>query len=349
MGFSWYNQFDLGLRGSYTLGNQIVSRTHRRITVSAELASAAERDAAALALAGSIVSLYYGWHYDQARLQLVNERLTTLNQAAKIYQARANAQIARVEDERTVEIEQLETREQQSELEDSADLRRVALAALVGCAPQTLPPFTVQALPVLTQALPANASLDLIARRADIIAARWRVEATLGERDSARRKFYPDISLSALLGFSSLHIGQLLGAATATPLFATALHLPIFDGGALRARYATSQAQLTAVVAQYQGTIVAAAREVNTQLATRSHDFAHLSVLAQEVAAADSLRGAAMQRANAGLTDARPVFTATVHWLRLREALLVGEYTHLGTELALIRALGGGYHTDLKL
>ena len=63
-------------------------------------------------------------------------------------------------------------------LEGSAKLRVVALAALIGRSISDLPPLDAEAAcPSFPAALPDNVKIDLISRRADITASRWRVEA----------------------------------------------------------------------------------------------------------------------------------------------------------------------------
>ena len=49
--------------------------------------------------------------------------------------------------------------------------------------------------------------MDLLGRRADVVAARWRVEAATRDVDNAKTLFYPNINLSGLIGLQSLGIG----------------------------------------------------------------------------------------------------------------------------------------------
>jgi outer membrane protein TolC len=59
-------------------------------------------------------------------------------------------------------------------------------------------------------AVAANMPADLLGRRADIAAARWRVEASSKDVVNAKTQFYPNINLVAFAGFSSIGLGSLL-------------------------------------------------------------------------------------------------------------------------------------------
>jgi multidrug efflux system outer membrane protein len=194
--------------------------------------------------------------------------------------------------------------------------------------------------------LPENARLDLLARRPDIAAARWQVEAALHNREEARSDFYPDVSFKALLGVTSRDLGVLLEAGSAAHSIGAAVHLPLFDGGALRAAYARSNAELDAAVASYRASVIAAAREVNSQLVARATLEQEAALREQAVLAAETLRASATARATAGLSDERPVISVALQSLALRDAAAQTRLARLNAELELIRALGGGYRME---
>jgi len=346
LGFHWYNQFDLGLQGSYTLGKSPRHRSATLAMLDAQHAAAAERDAAALALAGDIVQTYYGWQSDQRRLDLAVQRVAAATEQESIARAQVNAGIVRDEESRRAELDTLAARDEQREVEISAQLRLITLAALLGDAPGELPALTVQPWPDLQTGLPENATLDLLARRPDIAAARWQVESALQHREAARSDFYPDVSFKALLGVSSLELGTLLETGSAAHAVAAAVHLPLFDGGALRAAYARSNAELDGAVAGYRASVISAAREVNTQLAARATLEQEAALRAQAVLAAEALHASAAARATAGLSDERPVISAELQLLAQRDAATQAQLSRLHAELELIRALGGGYRME---
>jgi len=346
LGFHWYNQFDLGLQGSYTLGKSPRHRSATLAMLDAQHAATAERDAVALTLAGDIIQTYYGWQSDQLRLELAVQRVAAATELESILGAQVAAGIVRDEESRRAELDTLATRDEQREVEISAQLRLITLAALLGDAPAELPALTVQPWPDLKSGLPENATLDLLARRPDIAAARWQVESALQHREAARSDFYPDVSFKALLGVTSLELGSLLESGSAAHSLGAAVHLPLFDGGALRAAYARRNAELDGAVAGYRSSVVGAAREVNTQLAARATLEQLIALRAQAVLAAEALHASAAARATAGLSDERPVISATLLVLARRDAAAQAQLSRLSAELELIRALGGGYRME---
>jgi multidrug efflux system outer membrane protein len=346
LGFNWYNQFDLGLQGTYSLGQLPRHRNASLAMLDEQHAAAAERDAVALALAGDIVQTYYGWQSDQQRLQLALQRVAAATEQESIARARVGAGIARDEELQQADLDTLAARDEQRAVEISAQLRLITLAALLGDAPTDLPALTVQPWPDPQAGLPENATLDLLARRPDIAAARWQVESGLQHREAARHDFYPDVSFKALLGVTSLDMGTLLEAGSAAHAFTAAVHLPLFDGGALRAAYARRNAELDGAIASYRAAVIAAAREVNTQLAARATLEQESALRAQQVLAAESLRASAAARAAAGVSDERPVISAALQLLAQRDAAAQTQLSRLNAELELIRALGGGYRME---
>jgi multidrug efflux system outer membrane protein len=225
----------------------------------------------------------------------------------------------------------------------------VAIAALVGRSIGELPPLTVKPLPSIPGALPDDVKIDLIARRADITASRWRVEAAEKSLASARADFFPDVTVNALLGVSSLDVGKLLEYGSRVPQVSAAIHLPIFDGGRLKARYGGAQAAIDSAVSSYQDTVVSAARDVATQATTRAQLEAERLQRAKQVEAALRMTHTAAARVRQGITDARSELMATESWLDQRDALMQLDSAALSTDIALQRALGGGYESPQKL
>ncbi len=95
-------------------------------------------------------------------------------------------------------------------------------------------------------ALPDNLPADLVARRADIVAARWQVEAAMHDVKEAKAEFFPDVNLAAAFGFDAFGWGRFLQASSRQMQFGPAIHLPIFDAGALRSQLKSRYADFDA-------------------------------------------------------------------------------------------------------
>jgi multidrug efflux system outer membrane protein len=151
------------------------------------------------------------------------------------------------------------------------------------------------------------------------------------------------MSIKALAGVESLDVGKLLEYGSRVPLIQGAIHLPIFDAGRLKAQYGGAQAAIDAAVSTYNDTVISAARDVATQATTREQIQAQRDQRAQQVEAAQRLKETAAARVRQQVADSRTVLTATESWIDQRDALLQLDAAALSADVALQRALGGGY------
>jgi outer membrane protein, multidrug efflux system len=348
LGFHWYNLNDLGLQASYTFDWWGKQRDAVEAAMDQAHAAHADRTAAALMLASSVADTYFGWQSDQSRLALALERESTVVREGSIMAARIRADLESADEAQRADANLAAVRERIADLEGSARLRIVALSALVGRPADDLPAMIARPLPAVGNGLPDDVKIDLIARRADLTASRWRVEAAQKDRDSARAEFFPDVSINALIGVQSVDLGKLLQYNSRVPAVTAAIHLPIFDRGRLKARYGASQAAIDAAVAGYQDTMVSAARDVATQATARAQIAAQRAQRLIEVQAAERLKSSAAARVRQGVTDSRTELAATESWIEQRDELLQLDSAAVSSDIGLQRALGGGYLRNEK-
>jgi outer membrane protein, multidrug efflux system len=349
LGFTWYNQFDLGLQASYTFDWWGKQRDAVESAMDQAHAAQADRSAAALMLASSIADTYFGWQSDENRLLLLKEKETAVEQEAKLTAARVRAELDSDYEIHKSDLAVAAAREQMAALEGSAKLRVIALAALVGRSISELPALIVKPLPAFPGALPDDVKIDLVSRRADITASRWRVQAAEKSLASARAEFFPDVTVNALVGLSSLDIGNLLEYGSRVPQVGAAIHLPIFDAGRLKARYGGAQAAIDSAVSSYQDAVISAARDVATQATTLAQIDAQRRQRAKQIEAALLIKLGAAARVRQGIIDARSELTATESWIDQRDAMMQLDSASLSADIALQRALGGGYESRQKL
>lgn len=343
LGFTWYNQADLGAQLRYDFDWWGKKRAGIDAALDQAHATRAQRSAAALALQYAVADTYFGWQADQARLALATQLLAAQQRLAKIAGLRVRQGVDLPDTLETAAAQLAGVRQLRIGLQGSASIQRVALASLLGVAPDKLPPLKPRPLPSVTRGLPANARLDLIARRPDIAASRWQVEAALRNTDVARAQFFPDLGITAMAGLSSIDLGKLLTAGSRTFAFSPALHLPIFEGGQLQANYGLSQAQLDSAIAEYNRTVLTAAREVSTQALSADNIAARRHEQAAAISADEQLLRSAKARERQGVRDARESLTAQAQLLQQRDDATQLQAQAVSTDLALIKALGGGY------
>ncbi|HET7792487.1 MAG TPA: efflux transporter outer membrane subunit [Rhizobacter sp.] len=230
-------------------------------------------------------------------------------------------------------------------LEEQITLTRHALAALTAQAPQALDQLTPQLTAVQAVPLPASVPADLLGRRADISAARWRVEAATSDVAVARAQFYPNINLVAFAGVSSIGLDRLFRSTSEQYGVGPAIRLPIFDSGRLRANLRGRSADLDAAVETYNATVIDAVRDVADQITSLQSIARQQTEQAAAQVAAEAAYDLAVQRYKAGLGTYLTVLNAESNVLTQRRAATELKTRAVDTQVALIRALGGGYTT----
>jgi multidrug efflux system outer membrane protein len=162
---------------------------------------------------------------------------------------------------------------------------------------------------------------------------------------AARAEFYPDVSINALLGVQSVDVAKLLRYGSRVPEIGAALHLPLFDEGRLRAEYGAARASIDAAISTYQDTVVTAAREVASEATTLAQLEAQRDQRLLEVSAARRIMDSQTARVAQGLADARAELDAEQTLIEQRDALLQLDGAKISADVALKRALGGGYQS----
>ncbi|HEX7815447.1 efflux transporter outer membrane subunit [Dyella sp.] len=311
-------------------------------------AAQAERATVASSLQYNIAATYFDWQATQARLGVAHEAEATAGAYRDLVNKRVHAGLDDPQMLDTADAQLAQQRRATVMLEGIASLDLAQIAALAGVSPQELGALSPRPLPQPDAELPPDARLGLIARRPDIVAARWQIEAASRGIDQARAAYYPDISLSALAAY--LRIYPNLGSGERTDLtignIGPSVQLPIYSGGRLRAQFESSQAQLDSAVASYNHTVVQAAHDVAQQVLTLRQIDAARHQQDQELAARSQLAARADKRRRQGIDDDRQYLSGLLQVDQQRDTQLQLKSQMLSTDLSLIHALGGGYRAD---
>lgn len=311
-------------------------------------ARAAEADvlAARTLLASQVVRNWLQLSRLQDQLAVAERALAQRGEQLTLVRDRVNAGLDTRLELRQAEGGLPEARQQIEALREQMALGRNALAALVAQPLAQLdlgaPTLSALQLPAMPAVLPA----DLLGRRADVQAARWRVEASGQDLRSARAQFYPNINLNAFAGLSSIGLGNLMQAGSLQWGIGPALRLPIFDAGRLRANLQVKTADLDAAVESYNQAVIDAVREVADQLASARSIGVQQREQRAAQQAAEGAYDIAVQRYRAGLGNYLNVLTAESSVLAQRRLQVDLQARALDVQAQLARALGGGAVLD---
>jgi NodT family efflux transporter outer membrane factor (OMF) lipoprotein len=193
--------------------------------------------------------------------------------------------------------------------------------------------------------LPSNLPAELLGRRPDVVASRLRVEAAAQRIDQAKAGFYPNVDLRALVGLESLGLHNLLLGGSSFGAVGPAVSLPVFDGGRLRAQYRGAETDYAEAVAIYDGTLTQALREVADASASSRALSTRLERSRAAEADARTAWTIAGNRYRGGLATYLDVLTAEDALIQSHREVALLEARAFTLDIALIRALGGGYHS----
>jgi len=305
-------------------------------------AASIDAQAARVLLASQVARTYVQWARLQDQLTVAERTLAQRQALFDLVRERVAAGVDTELELRQSQGALPESRQQIEAVKEQIALTRNALAALAGVSVQELP---AQA-PTLAglQALPQAPSItaDWIGHRADVTAARWRVEAGLGNVELAKAQFYPNVNLVAFAGLSSLGLDHLFTSGAQQYGVGPAINLPIFNGGRLRSQLGVRTADLDTAVASYNATVLDAVRDVADQIASSQSVQRQQQEQQAAQQAAESAYAIAVQRYEGGLGNYLQVLSAETAVLNQRRQAVDLGARRIDTQLGLVRALGGG-------
>ena len=195
-------------------------------------------------------------------------------------------------------------------------------------------------------ALPDSLPIDLLARRPDVLAAHSRIVSARAGLAAAKAAFYPDINLLAFAGTSAIGLDNLFHGVSRTYGVGSALHLPIFDAGKLRALYRGSAAEVDLAVSTYNQTVLAAVQQTADQISDIDALNSGLQQQQQSLNAAEDAFRLATDRYKAGITTYLSVLTTETEVLSARRQRVQLLSARDIARVTLLIDVGGDFHLD---
>ena len=303
-----------------------------------------ERRAARIEVSANVAQAYAQLGYAYAGQDVAKAELARSNSARELTRQRVAAGIDNKIQLRQSDSEVATAQEQLAVADRAIDSAHSSLSVLLGKGPDRGLSITRPlALNPAAVAVPDNLPVDLIGHRADLVAARWRVEAASQNITSAKTQFLPNVSIGAYAGLVVLGGGNLFQAPARFFSVAPSISLPIFDGGRLRANLAGKDAQYDEAVAQYNKTLVAAVNQVADALSGLSSMQQQITAQQQAVDAANDAWQLAQQRYKAGIGSYLEALSVRQQLLYAQQNLAGLQAQQVDLSVQLIRALGGGF------
>ncbi|WP_429585043.1 efflux transporter outer membrane subunit [Paraburkholderia youngii] len=342
---TWQSENNVLASASWDLDLWGKNRERLRQAISQEKVADAEAEEVRISLAASVASAYNRLAQLYALRDIEVREVKNREDITQITHGRVGAGLDTNVEQQTAKGETATSRSNVSDLDGQITTVRYQLGALLGKGPDRGLTIALPSLGDVAEiALPDNLPADLISRRPDIVAAYWKVDAAIHDVKEAKAEFYPDVNLSASIGLNALGWGRFLTAGSRQLTAGPAIHLPIFDAGALRAQLKGRYADFDYDVATYNQTLINALSDVATQVSQIRSDDRQLVDAQQALDAQTTAYQLALVRYKAGLNQQLQVLNADDNRLAAETAVVNLEMGRRDKHIGLIKALGGGFN-----
>ena len=301
---------------------------------------------ARVSLAADVATAYVNLRGCEAQLQQAKADAASRETTARLtdqsatagFTAPADAALARAgaaQARSQVRVQQAQCDTLIKSLVELTDRPEPALRQQLAAATARLP----QAAGLAALALPAQ----LLQQRPDLAAASAAVEAAAADVATARAEERPRLSFAGSLQLAGLRSAGVSTSGGVWSIGPLQLSLPLFDGGSRRAATAAQEAAYGEAVAQLQGSVRRALREVETALVALDTTAAReRDVLAAATDFEASLT-ATEARQRSGLASLLDLEAARRNALLARSTVIELQRERAAAWIALYRSLGGGW------
>ena len=304
-------------------------------------ASGDDLAAARLSLSQQLAGLYLQLRGAEAQQVILRDSIDDYQQALALTEDRFRGEIASELDVARARHQLASAQADLDALDARHALLRHAIAELVG-APASGFVLADGNLPALPQ-VPADLPSALLQQRPDIAAAERRVFAANAGIGVARAAWFPQLSLTGLLGGQTSGSASVLDVGNRYWALGPLAALPVFDGGRRKAAKAQAYAEFDAASAQYRATVLAAIRQVEDQLTLLRQLEAQRGHEDDAVQAARRAEQIARDRYAGGAVSYLDVVSAQTDARQAQLGLQDIQSRQLQASAALMAALGGGW------
>ncbi len=338
------NDFFIGLSFSYEFDFWGKNRDLWKAALGETCARAAERKQAELILTTSIAYTYAELQFLLTKRDLLQERSSNRSALTGVRSRRETNALDTAMDPLFSKAMQLNVDALLAESSQEIAEQIHKLKQLSGIGQDGKLDVQLMILHPLKVALPENLSMDLLGRRPDLVAQRLRAEAAGRVIDAKKTDFYPNINLYGLLGFDGVFWDKLFKKGSLDAGLIPAFHLPIFTAGRLQAQLMEAVAEYNEAVRGYEELILRAAQEVADGLTKVVFLQKEIEVRKGSLQVAEKQRSIVTRRMEHALDTRGQFLDACDEVLDKQLTLASLEYGQQLAQIALIRALGGGFH-----
>ena len=327
-----------------------VARSVESASATAEAAEEAQR-AALLSSLAEVARDYVQLRGVQQQVRIAQENVRIAQQSLQLTQQRAAGGVTTDLDVATASADLSSTAAEIPALQQREAELINALSLLLGQPPNALRQelATPHAVPPVPPRVPVGLPSELARRRPDIREAEAQLHAATANIGVAEADFYPSVTLSGSVGLQALQFAKVFDLNALQYAAGPGVTIPIFQGGQLRSNLALQNAKQREAAIAYQKTVLQAWHDVDNALTAYQAEQARRDELVQAVAQNRRALGLAQSRYQQGVADFLTVLVVQRSLLATEQQLALSTSNVSADLVALYKALGGGWETDLPV
>jgi NodT family efflux transporter outer membrane factor (OMF) lipoprotein len=335
------------IEGSATWDPDIWGKIRRTIEgdVAAAQVSAADLAAARLSAQATLAIDYFELRSADQLKTLLDDTVAQYKRSLQLTQNQYDVGVAAKSDVITAQAQLLAAQASAVNVGVTRATLEHAIAVLIGRAPADLT-IAPTGLPAYVPVVPASVPSALLERRPDIAAAERAMQEQNAQIGVAIAAFYPDLSLTALYGYSGNPLGSLISASNRVWSLGASAAETVFNGGLRSATVAAARATYDGAVANYRQVVLTAFQGVEDQLSTLRILQDQAAIQTEAVKSAQQAVDIALNEYRAGTQAYTTVVTAQATLLQDQETALTILQDRLVASATLIEDLGGGWDVD---
>ncbi|WP_343582882.1 efflux transporter outer membrane subunit [Herbaspirillum sp.] len=332
-GASW----ELDLAGALKRGAQAAD---------AELQAAeAQHAGVRVSVAAEAADAYFRIRGAQARIALAEHQVKAASALGEIVRLRLKDGLASVAETAQADARLAQSRAALPPLRTELERQTNRLDVLMGAAPGTYAQELAQRadasrVPAISV---SQSGVELMRRRPDVIAAERRLAASNERIGQAMAAWYPDLSLSALVGFQSLGAAGFLTVDSLQAQGGLGLRWRLFDFGRIDAEIARAKGANAEALALYRKSILVAAEDVENAIMALVQLEQQSRELAAQVDAQQRARSNAEEAYKGGVLSLAEVLTEDRLLLAAQDEMAQVHADNARAAVSVFRALGGGW------
>ena len=310
----------------------------------AALASAEQTHAAQLQISAAVADAYLQARAIEARQQLADANIATLEKLAHYVDARYRAGHTTAYEKTEAQSHLTAARAARSTLEAERAAQERKIAVLLGKTPQgyQLPASRADILANPPAAPAGQTPQGLIERRPDLRARAAEINARAAKVASAQADLYPRLTLN-FLGQGMLNIDSDNTQKSLLDLLGARLQVPLFTNGRIQANIDAADARLKTALLQYDQTLLQALADVDNAYQASDALASQTRLLAQARSEAEKQARDAAKLYRYGNKTLADALTAQLNANQTADNHLRSQLAQAQTLIALYKALGGGW------